>query len=187
MSTDAATSGVCLRPTSHIGSVTSAAIFIAKWSFPRDWSSTPTTSTPHEESPSTVANTTRGDLEEFCSDFVYCTYFFTKKVSFQVCTCYYFLCSLVHLQDITSSSERRGNELNIFGALAWHVLGVVLSDDDDDRQDETHLHHDKVFSNAAASTCRERVRREFFHGWEGQFFGDPVLGNVLIRLRKVLT
>lgn len=83
-STDVATNGACLHPTSLTGSDTSAVTFIARWSFPRDWCLTLITSTPREESPSTVANTTRGDIEERVHTFCILYIFLFKKVLFLV-------------------------------------------------------------------------------------------------------
>lgn len=89
-----------------------------------------------------------------------------------------------HRDDVTLCGQPRGDVLDIVLALVWDQANVVRQDQG--RQDQAHLHHGNILAHTAVCARREGVERETLDGWERQFFGDPALGNVLVRLGEVL-
>jgi len=91
--------------------------------------------------------------------------------------------SFLHRDDITLGGQGRGDVLDVIRALPLHPTDVVI--EDQGGQDQTHLHHGKVFTDAVSSSRREGIEGKILDGREGGFFRDPTLWDKLLGLGKV--
>ena len=90
----------------------------------------------------------------------------------------------LHLDDIALSRKSCGNELNVIIALMGDIFHLVRGQERG--QDQSHLHHGKILADTVTSARREGVKGEVLDQRERGIFGDPTLGDVFVRSRKVL-